>query len=107
MATKKKAHGLKTHKQVVAESMKDPAYRAEAERTRFAHEVAMRIIAYRAEHGISQSELGRRVGLRQPHIARLEAGDHEPSLTTLARLSRALGIEFHIDITPQRLEITA
>ena len=34
-------------------------------------------------------------------IARLEAGDHEPSLTTLARLSRALGIEFHIDITPQ------
>ncbi|MBV8162296.1 MAG: helix-turn-helix transcriptional regulator, partial [Acidimicrobiia bacterium] len=46
-------------------------------------------------------------GMRQPHIARLEAGEHEPSLTTLARLSRALGIEFHIDITPERLEITA
>ena len=105
--TKKKAQRLKTHGQVVAESMKDPEYRAEAERTRFANEVAMLVIAYRVEHGISQSELGRRVGIRQPHVARLEAGDHEPSLTTLARLSRALGIEFHIEITPQRLEITA
>lgn len=104
---KKKVQSLKAHKRVVAESMKDPNYRAEAERTRFAHEVAMRVIAYRVEHGISQSELGRRVGMRQPHVARLEAGEHEPSLTTLARLSRALGIEFHIDITPERVKITA
>jgi ribosome-binding protein aMBF1 (putative translation factor) len=105
--TKKTTEGLKRHKQVVAQSLRDPAYRAEAQRTQFAHEVAMRIIAYRVEHGISQTELGRRVGMRQPHVARLEAGDHEPSLTTLARLSRALGIEFHIDITPERLDITA
>ena len=33
-------------------------------------------------------------------IARLEAGDHEPSLAMLSRLARVLGIEFHIDITP-------
>lgn len=107
MTTKKKPQTLKSHKQLVAESMNDDEYRAEAQRTKFAHEVAMRVIAYRVEHGISQAELGRRVGMRQPHVARLEAGDHEPSLTTLARLSRALGIAFHIDITPQRLDITA
>lgn len=87
--------------------MKDDEYQAEAERREFAHQVAMRVIAFRVEHGISQAELGRRVGMRQPHIARLEGGDHEPSLTTLARLSRALGIEFHIDITPKHLVITA
>jgi transcriptional regulator with XRE-family HTH domain len=39
-------------------------------------------------------------GMHQPAIARLEAGDHEPSLATLSRLARVLGIEFHIDITP-------
>jgi hypothetical protein len=27
-------------------------------------------------------------------------GGHEPSLATLSRLARVLGIEFHIDITP-------
>jgi ribosome-binding protein aMBF1 (putative translation factor) len=105
--TKKELRDLKTHDAIVTESLKDPEYRAELERTRFAHEVALRIIAYRAEHGISQTELARRAGMRQPHIARLEAGEHEPSLATLARLSRALGIEFHIDITPQHLAITA
>jgi ribosome-binding protein aMBF1 (putative translation factor) len=104
---KKKVKHLKTHAQVVAESLKNLEYRAEAERAQFAHEVAMRVIAYRVKEGISQAELGRRVGMRQPHIARLEAGDHEPSLGTLARLSRGLGIEFHINITPGRLEITA
>jgi len=31
--------------------------------------------------------------MHQPAIARLEAGDHEPSLTTLARLARGLGVE--------------
>jgi len=41
--------------------------------------------------------------MQQPAIARLEAGDHEPSLATLARLARGLGLEFHIDITPVAL----
>jgi transcriptional regulator with XRE-family HTH domain len=38
-------------------------------------------------------------------IARLEAGDHQPSLVTLARLAAGLGMEFHIDITPETFEV--
>jgi transcriptional regulator with XRE-family HTH domain len=49
---------------------------------------------------MSQAELARRLGMRQPHIARLESGEHEPSLSTLARLSSALGLDFSIDIKP-------
>ena len=66
----------------------------------------MPVIAYRVEHGLSQTELARRLGMRQPHIARLEAGDHEPSPRTVARLSRGLGT-FHIEVTPKHLQITA
>jgi ribosome-binding protein aMBF1 (putative translation factor) len=99
---------LKTYEEVHAESMRsDPEYRAEWERTRFAHEVAMRVIGYRVEHKLSQTALARRIGMRQPHISRLEAGDVTPSLDTLARLSRELGIDFHIDITPTAVELTA
>lgn len=43
----------------------------------------------------------------QSAVARLESGEHEPTIATLARLSRALGIEFHIGITPDALSITA
>jgi hypothetical protein len=40
--TKKKIESLKTDKLVVAESLEKAEYRAEAERTEFAHEVAIR-----------------------------------------------------------------
>jgi DNA-binding XRE family transcriptional regulator len=98
---------LRTPQEVVAADLEDPAYRAEWERARFAHEVAMKVIAYRVQHKLSQSQLARQLGMRQPHVARLEAGDHEPSLTTLRRLASCLGIAFHIDITPERAQISA
>ena len=99
---------LARYEDIVAADMENPEYRAEWERTRFAHEVAMSVIQYRVDHGLTQAELARRLGMRQPHVARLEAGDHEPSLTTLRRLAQRLGMSFHIDITPTSAsELTA
>ena len=43
--------------------------------------------------------------MQQPAIARLEAGDYNPSMETLMRLSQGLGIDFHIDITPEHVEV--
>lgn len=96
---------LNTAAQVAAEELVDPEIRREQERTALAHAVAMRVISYRIDHGLSQTGLARMLGMHQPAIARLEAGDHEPSLATLSRLARALGIEFHIDITPDAFEL--
>lgn len=78
----------------------DPAYRAECERTRFASDIAIRVLKYRTEHGLSQTAFGRLVGMRQPHVARLEAAEHEPSLATLATLAAALGDDFTVEINP-------
>lgn len=102
-----KLEDLKAHQDVVAKSLDDPAYRAEWQRISFAHDVAVKVIEYRVQHKVTQTELARRLGMRQPHVARLEAGDHEPSLTTLQRLSHVLGIEFHIDITPESATLSA
>jgi len=91
---------LKTAGQIATEELADPEIRREHERAVLAHAVAMRVIGYRIDHGLSQTGLARLLDMHQPAIARLEAGDHEPSLATLSRLARVLGIEFHIDITP-------
>jgi transcriptional regulator with XRE-family HTH domain len=53
----------------------------------------VKVVAFRADNGLSQSALARMLGWRQPRIARLEAADHEPSLATLSRLADVLGIE--------------
>ena len=96
---------LTTAAQIAAEELTDPEIRHEHERTALAHAVAMRVIGYRTAHGLSQAALARMLGMHQPAIARLEAGDHEPSLATLSRLAAKLGIEFHIDITPDTFKL--
>lgn len=47
----------------------------------------------RLRAGLTQAELGRRVGRPQSQIARWESGRVEPSLETLQRLIRACGLE--------------
>ncbi|MCA1846051.1 MAG: helix-turn-helix domain-containing protein [Actinobacteria bacterium] len=98
---------LPSAESVIAQNLKDPAFRAEWERTAVARAVALRVLQYRTEHGISQTELARRLEMKQPAIARLEAGEHNPSFETLARLSSALGIEFHIAVTPEGVDLSA
>jgi len=96
-----KVSDLKTASQVTDELARaNPEIRRELERTALANDVAIRIIRYRTEHGLSQTQLARQLGLHQSAIARLEGGDHEPSLATLGRLAKGLGTEFHIHITP-------
>jgi ribosome-binding protein aMBF1 (putative translation factor) len=96
-----KGRDLTTTEVLHASSLNDPAYRAEWERTHLAHEVAQRVIAYRVEHHLTQMELARKLGMRQRHIARLEAGEHMPSLATLSPLARVLGMALPLDITPR------
>jgi ribosome-binding protein aMBF1 (putative translation factor) len=96
---------LATAAEIAAGELADPEIRREHERTALAHAVAMRVIGYRAEHALSQTALARMLGTYQSAVARLEAGDHEPSLTTLSRLAGKLGIEFHIDITPDAFKL--
>lgn len=102
-----KISDMKTADEVLAEDLKDPKFREEWERTALARALANQVVAYRAKHGLTQRQLADRVGMKQPAIARLETGEHEPTLTTLARLSRGLGIEFRIDITPEAMELMA
>jgi ribosome-binding protein aMBF1 (putative translation factor) len=91
---------LRTADDIRREDLADDQVHAEHIRTALARAVAMRVLAYRVEHGLSQTALARELGMQQPAVARLEAGDHEPTFSTLERLACGLGIEFHIDITP-------
>jgi ribosome-binding protein aMBF1 (putative translation factor) len=102
-----KLSDLASADEVKAEALKDPAVRAEWDRTAVAREVASRVVSYRVEHGLSQAQLGAKLGVSQPYIARLESGDQSPTLATLARLAQRLGLEFHIDVTPTYVRMSA
>jgi transcriptional regulator with XRE-family HTH domain len=93
--------GRHGYDEVLAECLTDPAFRREWERTAVARAVALWLADYRDRHGLSQEELAGRTGLRQPAIARLEAGDTEPKLSTLLRLTEALGVPLDIRLLPR------
>ena len=86
--------------QILEEELQDPEFRAEWERLAPARAVANRIIAYRADHGLTQTGLGRLLGMSQPAVFRLELGEHLPTLPTLLKLSEVLGLEILVSMTP-------
>lgn len=95
---------MKTSEQALAEELRDPAFKREWERTAVARAVALKVLAYRTDHGLSQRALAKNLGMTQPQVARLEAGEHNPTIDTLARLAQTLDIEFAIDVRPHERE---
>lgn len=55
----------------------------------------------RVRSGLSQRELGERVGTTQSAIARLEAGDAPPKLGTLQKLAEAFDQDLHLYVRAQ------
>jgi len=82
--------------EVLGAELADGEFRAEWERTA----LAVRVVEYRVEHELSQAALGRRLGMAQSGVARLEAGEHIPTLDTLSRVARVLGIHLRVDVDP-------
>lgn len=67
------------------------AFRAEHDRLAGFEQLARIVIMRRAELGISQEELARRMSTTASAISRIESGQHATSARTLKRLGEALG----------------
>lgn len=103
-ARRNMAHSATTV-ELAASDARNPVVAAELARTAVANQLAMMVIAYRVEHGLTQTALARQLGMRQPAVARLESADHEPSVATLARLSEKLGLTLHLELSPGSVKL--
>lgn len=86
------------NEKVLEEDLKDPEFREEWERTALARWLAVEVTHYRAQHKLSQQALADRLGVHQSDVARMETGEHTPTLDRLIRVATGLGIELMIDI---------
>jgi len=78
------------------EMREDSEYAAAWIKTRVARELAKELIRYRMMHRLTQEQLAERLGMKGTAVTRLERGDHTPSVSTLATISAALGLQFDI-----------
>ena len=85
---------LRTNDELITEQLRlDPEFRAEWERTALGRAAAVAMVHYRAEHDLSQAELAGLIGMTTAQVANLEAGDANPSMDEVGRISSRLGIE--------------
>ncbi|MBI4730071.1 MAG: helix-turn-helix transcriptional regulator [Acidobacteria bacterium] len=54
------------------------------------------ILKARAEAGLTQAQLAKRIGTSQPMIARWESGAQVPSVTSLLRIAEATGFDLAV-----------
>jgi transcriptional regulator with XRE-family HTH domain len=79
------------------ETLCSPARRAYEDEAEIS---AFRDLVYRlrAEAGLTQQELGHRMGTTQSAIARIEGGGTRPTLETLRRLAAAVGADLVVGV---------
>ena len=93
--------GTASDEEILAAHMAaDPEFAAEWERLALARMVAVQLIGYRSDRGLSQRQLAERLGVSQPRVVELESGEKNPQIETLLKITAATGLEFAIDIAP-------
>lgn len=85
-----------------AEIMSRPEAGAAYEAARIRFELGEAVRLRREELGLTQAELAERSGLKQPAVARFEAGGTMPTIPMLERLAEALGLRLSVQFQPMR-----
>jgi ribosome-binding protein aMBF1 (putative translation factor) len=70
-----------------------PDYQRAHLRHEMAETIARFLIGYRQRYGLTQAQLGARLGMKDSAISRLESGDHVPNADTLQRIKEGCGAE--------------
>jgi predicted transcriptional regulator len=76
-----------------AKLLEKPIIRREYEALRPRYEMIRSLIKRRSQLRLSQAELARLIGTKQPAISRLEKGDYNTTLNTFFKVAEALDMD--------------
>jgi len=79
------------------QQLKNPAFRAEYERSQPEYEVTRAMIKARSDANLTQAELSKRTGIKQSNISRIENGSCSPNVATLQQIAAGMGKQLHIE----------
>jgi predicted XRE-type DNA-binding protein len=90
------------------ELLQDPEIRQQYEDLKPKYEMIRRLIQRRNQLRMSQSQLAKTVGTKQPAISRLERGDfNDVTLSTLIKVAHALDLDLDISLKTRRSKVPA
>jgi len=83
------------------EWMKDPEYRREYEKLEPEFQIARALIEARVKKKMTQAEIARKAGTKQPVISRLEGAQGSPSLSLIKRIAEVLNVRLVFRLEPR------
>lgn len=83
----------------INESLKDENFKKVWQESEELHQVAKQLISLRLERKLTQKELAEKIGTSQSAIARIENGEQNLSIQTLAKIAHALEAELNIRLS--------
>ena len=83
------------------EQMKDPEFRREYEKVQTEFAPIRAILDARMKKGMTQVQIAKKMGTTQSAIARVEAGNTNPTIAFMQKLADALGLRLSIRFLPQ------
>ena len=91
---------VRTPMEDIANDLRDPEYAKLVGAEMAKSEFAIVLCRARDRAGATQKELADRLGVSQAYIAKLSAGDANPTLGAAGRMLAALGFSLRMDIEP-------
>lgn len=91
---------MKTFDNFLKEQMKNPDFKAEWDKLDPEFQIVRSLIEIRTKKSISQKQLSELTGINQADISRIENGNANPSLRTLQRLAKGLGMKLKLEFVP-------
>lgn len=79
-------------------SREEPQFREMVETALDTRQLLRQLVKERETLGLTQADVAARMATSQPAVARLEAGEIDPKLSTVGRYARAVGksVEWHL-----------
>ena len=92
---------LISHEELHKKWMNDPEYRRAFEDLEPEFQIAKALIDARVKKKMTQAEIAKKAGTKQPVISRLEGGVGSPSLSLIKRIAEALDVKLIFRLEPR------
>ena len=83
------------------EWMKNPAFVREWEKVEPEYQLARSLIGLRLKKKLTQTELARKIGTKQPVVSRIESMTTSTTVSILKRIAQALDVKLQIRFLPK------
>lgn len=88
------------HQDHLRELLENPEFKRQWEEDEPEREVLHAIAKLRSEQGLTQTELAKRTGIKQGELSKLENGKANPTLETLQKIAKGLGMRLELRFVP-------